>query len=71
MPLGSRTSAATSPCLICHVQLPFLFATSHLSSGESYYLILYSLHLFSRYWTSNLLCMSIIPSAKEQNPKEI
>ena len=71
MPLGSRTFAATSPCLIHHVQLPFLFATSHLSSGESYYLVLYSLQLFSRYQTSNLLCTSIIPSLKEQNPDEI
>jgi hypothetical protein len=71
MPLGSHTSAATSPHLIRHVRLPFLFATSHLSSGESYYLVLYSLHLFSRYQTSNLLCTSIIPSPKEQNPDEI
>ena len=71
MPLGSRTSVATSPHLIHHVQLPFLFATSHLSSSESYYLVLYSLCLFSRYQTSNLLCTSIIPGPKEQNPDEI
>jgi len=71
MLLGSRTSAATSPRLIRHVRLPFLSATSHPSSGESYYLVLYSLHLFSRYRTSNLLCTSIIPGPKEQNPDEI
>jgi len=71
MLLGSRTSAATSPHLIRHVRLPFQFATCHLSSGEFYYLVPYALCLLSRYRTSNLLCTSIIPGPKEQNPDEI
>src|SRR5713101_7412652 len=71
MPLGFHTFTATSPLLTRHVQLHFPFATSHPSSGESYYLFSYAPHLFSRYRTSNLLCMSIISGLKEQNPDEV
>lgn len=71
---GSLTYAVISPHPIHRVLLLFRYATSHLSIGEFSYVSNVTVDTpfsLSRYRTSNLLCTSILPGPKEQNPDEI
>jgi hypothetical protein len=69
---GSLTYAATSPHHTHHTLPHFRFAISCLNIGVCFSIQQHHILILSyRYRTSNLMCTSILPGPKEQNPDEV